>query len=185
MKIFAIALNTSREAIRNKVLYSILLFACLVTGSLRRVRLGVYRRHHQVREGLQSLQHLALRCGDDRRPGRQPPQQGARQTHDLQHSVQTGAAMAVPGGEVPRPAGNAYSHDGTHDSGAPDSSLFSRGEHRLADRARRCGHGIGARVFSRRSPFSFRRLSSHLRWRDCSRLQPSSPAVRCRCSATS
>jgi ABC-type transport system involved in multi-copper enzyme maturation permease subunit len=31
MKIFAIALNTSREAIRNKVLYSILLFACLVT----------------------------------------------------------------------------------------------------------------------------------------------------------
>lgn len=32
MKVFAIALNTSREAIRNKVLYSILLFACLVTG---------------------------------------------------------------------------------------------------------------------------------------------------------
>lgn len=31
MKVFAIALNTSREAIRNKVLYSILLFACLVT----------------------------------------------------------------------------------------------------------------------------------------------------------
>ena len=33
MKVFAIALNTSREAIRNKVLYSILLFACLVTGT--------------------------------------------------------------------------------------------------------------------------------------------------------
>lgn len=32
MKVFAIALNTSREAIRNRVLYSILLFACLVTG---------------------------------------------------------------------------------------------------------------------------------------------------------
>ena len=32
MKIFAIAVNTSREAIRNKVLYSILLFACLLTG---------------------------------------------------------------------------------------------------------------------------------------------------------
>ena len=32
MKVFAIALNTGREAIRNKVLYSILLFACLVTG---------------------------------------------------------------------------------------------------------------------------------------------------------
>lgn len=32
MKIFAIALNTSREAIRDKVLYSILLFACVVTG---------------------------------------------------------------------------------------------------------------------------------------------------------
>ncbi len=32
MKVLAIALNTSREAIRNKVLYSILLFACLVTG---------------------------------------------------------------------------------------------------------------------------------------------------------
>ncbi len=31
MKVFAIALNTSREAIRNKVLYSILLFAVLVT----------------------------------------------------------------------------------------------------------------------------------------------------------
>lgn len=31
MKVLAIALNTSREAIRNKVLYSILLFACLVT----------------------------------------------------------------------------------------------------------------------------------------------------------
>jgi ABC-type transport system involved in multi-copper enzyme maturation permease subunit len=31
MMILAIALNTSREAIRNKVLYSILLFACLVT----------------------------------------------------------------------------------------------------------------------------------------------------------
>ena len=32
MKVFAIALNTSREAIRNKVLYSIFLFACVVTG---------------------------------------------------------------------------------------------------------------------------------------------------------
>ena len=32
MKVFAIALNTSREAIRDKVLYSILLFACLLTG---------------------------------------------------------------------------------------------------------------------------------------------------------
>jgi len=32
MKVLAIALNTGREAIRNKVLYSILLFACLVTG---------------------------------------------------------------------------------------------------------------------------------------------------------
>jgi ABC-type transport system involved in multi-copper enzyme maturation permease subunit len=32
MKVLAIALNTSREAIRNKVLYSILLFAVLVTG---------------------------------------------------------------------------------------------------------------------------------------------------------
>jgi len=32
MKVFAIALNTSREAIRNKVLYSILFFACLLTG---------------------------------------------------------------------------------------------------------------------------------------------------------
>lgn len=32
MKMFAIAVNTSREAIRNKVLYSILLFACLLTG---------------------------------------------------------------------------------------------------------------------------------------------------------
>jgi ABC-type transport system involved in multi-copper enzyme maturation permease subunit len=32
MKILAIALNTSREAIRNKVLYSIFFFACLVTG---------------------------------------------------------------------------------------------------------------------------------------------------------
>jgi ABC-type transport system involved in multi-copper enzyme maturation permease subunit len=31
MKVFAIALNTGREAIRNKILYSILLFACLVT----------------------------------------------------------------------------------------------------------------------------------------------------------
>lgn len=32
MKVVAIALNTCREAIRNKVLYSLLLFACLVTG---------------------------------------------------------------------------------------------------------------------------------------------------------
>ena len=32
MKVFAIALNTGREAIRDKVLYSILFFACLVTG---------------------------------------------------------------------------------------------------------------------------------------------------------
>ncbi len=32
MKILAIAINTGREAIRNKVLYSILLFACLLTG---------------------------------------------------------------------------------------------------------------------------------------------------------
>ena len=32
MKIIAVALNTSREAIRNKVLYSILVFACLFTG---------------------------------------------------------------------------------------------------------------------------------------------------------
>ena len=32
MKVFAIALNTCREAIRNKILYAILLFACLVTG---------------------------------------------------------------------------------------------------------------------------------------------------------
>lgn len=32
MKVFAIAVNTSREAIRNKVLYSIFLFACVVTG---------------------------------------------------------------------------------------------------------------------------------------------------------
>lgn len=32
MKVLAIALNTSREAIRNKVLYVILFFACLVTG---------------------------------------------------------------------------------------------------------------------------------------------------------
>ncbi len=32
MKVFAIALNTGREAIRNKILYSIMLFACLVTG---------------------------------------------------------------------------------------------------------------------------------------------------------
>lgn len=32
MKVLAIALNTSREAIRNKVLYSILFFACLLTG---------------------------------------------------------------------------------------------------------------------------------------------------------
>src|SRR5438552_4983466 len=32
MKVFAVALNTSREASRNKVLYSILLFACLFTG---------------------------------------------------------------------------------------------------------------------------------------------------------
>lgn len=32
MKILAIALNTSREAIRNKALYSILLFACVITG---------------------------------------------------------------------------------------------------------------------------------------------------------
>jgi len=32
MKVVAIALNTCREAIRNRVLYSILLFACLVTG---------------------------------------------------------------------------------------------------------------------------------------------------------
>jgi ABC-type transport system involved in multi-copper enzyme maturation permease subunit len=32
MKILAIAINTCREAIRNKVLYSILLFACLLTG---------------------------------------------------------------------------------------------------------------------------------------------------------
>jgi ABC-type transport system involved in multi-copper enzyme maturation permease subunit len=31
MKVLAIALNTGREAIRNKVLYSIFLFACLVT----------------------------------------------------------------------------------------------------------------------------------------------------------
>jgi len=31
MKVFAIALNTCREAIRDKVLYSILLFACVVT----------------------------------------------------------------------------------------------------------------------------------------------------------
>ncbi len=31
MKVLAIALNTCREAIRNKILYSILLFACLVT----------------------------------------------------------------------------------------------------------------------------------------------------------
>jgi ABC-type transport system involved in multi-copper enzyme maturation permease subunit len=31
MKIFAIAINTTREAIRNKVLYSNFLFACLVT----------------------------------------------------------------------------------------------------------------------------------------------------------
>lgn len=30
MKVFAIALNTAREALRNKLLYSILLFACLV-----------------------------------------------------------------------------------------------------------------------------------------------------------
>lgn len=32
MKVIAIALNTSREAIRNRILYSILLFACLLTG---------------------------------------------------------------------------------------------------------------------------------------------------------
>jgi ABC-type transport system involved in multi-copper enzyme maturation permease subunit len=32
MKVLAIALNTGREAIRNKILYSILLFACLITG---------------------------------------------------------------------------------------------------------------------------------------------------------
>jgi len=32
MKVVAIALNTGREAIRNKILYSILLFACLLTG---------------------------------------------------------------------------------------------------------------------------------------------------------
>jgi len=32
MRVFAIALNTMREAIRNKILYSILLFACLITG---------------------------------------------------------------------------------------------------------------------------------------------------------
>ncbi len=32
MKVVAIALNTYREAIRNKVLYSIFMFACLVTG---------------------------------------------------------------------------------------------------------------------------------------------------------
>jgi len=32
MKVFALALNTSREAIRNKILYSLLLFACLLTG---------------------------------------------------------------------------------------------------------------------------------------------------------
>jgi ABC-type transport system involved in multi-copper enzyme maturation permease subunit len=32
MKILAIAITTGREAIRNKVLYSILLFACLLTG---------------------------------------------------------------------------------------------------------------------------------------------------------
>lgn len=31
MKILAIALNTTREAVRNKILYSILLFACLLT----------------------------------------------------------------------------------------------------------------------------------------------------------
>ena len=32
MKIVAIAVNTAREAIRNRVLYSIMLFACLLTG---------------------------------------------------------------------------------------------------------------------------------------------------------
>jgi Cu-processing system permease protein len=32
MKVLAIALNTCREALRNKILYSILLFACLLTG---------------------------------------------------------------------------------------------------------------------------------------------------------
>jgi hypothetical protein len=32
MKIPALAIDTGREAIRNKVLYSILLFACLLTG---------------------------------------------------------------------------------------------------------------------------------------------------------
>jgi len=32
MRIVAIAVNTMREAIRNKILYSILLFACLITG---------------------------------------------------------------------------------------------------------------------------------------------------------
>lgn len=32
MKVIAIALNTSREAIRNKILYAIMLFACLLTG---------------------------------------------------------------------------------------------------------------------------------------------------------
>jgi len=32
MKVIAIALNTSREAIRNRILYTILLFACLLTG---------------------------------------------------------------------------------------------------------------------------------------------------------
>ncbi len=32
MRVLAITLNTMREAIRNKILYSILLFACLITG---------------------------------------------------------------------------------------------------------------------------------------------------------
>ena len=32
MKVLAIALNTAREAVRNKILYSILFFACLVVG---------------------------------------------------------------------------------------------------------------------------------------------------------
>ena len=137
MRTFAIALNTAREAIRNKLLYS--------HPALRRpggrgggaLRLGVDRRPDEVRQGLQPDERLALRRRHRRHARREHAPQGDRPEDDLQHPLEAGRALGVHRRQVPRPRRDAVARGRPHDRGAARHRRRVRGPHRLDARARR------------------------------------------------
>ena len=102
-----VAINTFREAVRDRVLYNLVFFALLMIGAailVGQISIGIDRLVI-INLGLSAISVFGLVMAVFIGVG--PGLQGDGEAHALQHSVEAGSALGISGGQVCRAAADA------------------------------------------------------------------------------